>query len=450
MGAAGDDDAQARSDGGWRMNRIDELIAQLCPEGVEFQALGEFGELVRGNGMPKSDFVQSGVGCIHYGQIYTYYGIWTTETISFVAAEKATRLAKVEPGDLIITNTSENVDDVCKAVAWIGDTQIVTGGHATVLKHDQDPKYLSYYLQTPPFLAEKRKYATGTKVIDVSAKSLAKIRIPIPPLEIQREIVKVLDAFSALEAELEAELEARRQQYAHYRDRLLSYEQLRMENGEWRIGAAGDEVAQARRGDVRWATLGEVGAFVRGSGIQKSDFTESGVGCIHYGQIHTYYGTWATQTKSFVSKEHAARLRKANPGNLVITTTSEDDEAVAKAVAWIGAEDVAVSTDAYIFRHSLNPKYVAYFFQTDLFQSQKKPHITGTKVRRISGEGLAKIRIPVPSLAEQARIVAILDQFDALVNDLSRGLPAEITARRQQYAHYRDRLLTFGEWRMES
>lgn len=449
MGAAGDDDAQARSDGGWRMNRIDELLAQLCPEGVEFRALGDFGELVRGNGMPKSDFVESGVGCIHYGQVYTYYGIWATETISFVVADKAARLAKVEPGDLIITNTSENVDDVCKAVAWIGDTQIVTGGHATVLKHDQDPKYLSYYLRTPHFLAEKRKHATGTKVIDVSAKSLAKIRIPIPPLAVQREIVKVLDAFTALEAELEAqlaaELAARRRQYQHYRDALLSFGELRSENGEWRIGAADDAVAQARGDEVRWMALGEVGAFVRGTGIQKSDFTESGVGCIHYGQIHTYYGTWATQTKSFVSKEHAARLRKANPGNLVITTTSEDDEAVAKAVAWIGVEDVAVSTDAYIFRHSLNPKYVAYYFQTDLFQSQKKPHITGTKVRRISGEGLAKIRIPVPSPAEQARIVAILDQFDALVNDLSRGLPAEIAARRQQYAHYRDRLLTFSE-----
>jgi len=139
------------------------------------------------------------------------------------------------------------------------------------------------------------------------------------------------------------------------------------------------------------------------------------------------------------------RLRKAHTGDLVIATTSEDDEAVAKAVAWLGDEVVAVSTDAYIFRHTLNPKYISYFFQTELFQSQKKPHITGTKVRRISGDSLAKIRIPVPSDDEQTRIVAILDKFDALVNDLSYGLPAEIKARCQQYEHYRDRLLTFKE-----
>ena len=184
---------------------------------------------------------------------------------------------------------------------------------------------------------------------------------------------------------------------------------------------------------------------MRGTGIQKSDFTETGVSCIHYGQIHTHYGTWADKTKSFVSPGFAARLRKARTGDLVIATTSEDDEAVAKAVAWLGNEDVAVSTDAYIFRHTLNPKYVSYYFQTKQFQQQKKPHITGTKVRRISGDSLAKILIPVPSEEEQEHIVTILDKFDALVNDISSGLPAEIEARREQYAHYRDKLLSFAE-----
>jgi type I restriction enzyme S subunit len=198
----------------------------MCPDGVRYKAIGDIGELVRGNGMPKSDFAASGVGCIHYGQIYTYYGVWTTETVSFVPAEKATKLAKVDPGNLIITNTSENVADVCKAVAWLGKDQIVTGGHATVLKHGEDPKYLSYYLQSRQFFVEKRKHATGTKVIDVSARSLAKIRIPVPPLAVQREIVSVLDTFRELEAELEAELKGRRRQYQHYRDALLSFTEL--------------------------------------------------------------------------------------------------------------------------------------------------------------------------------------------------------------------------------
>ena len=205
------------------MSQISNLIAKLCQNGVEFKALGDFAELVRGNGLPKSVFTESGVGCIHYGQIYTHYGVWTTKTISFVAEKTAEPLAKVDCGDIVITNTSENIEDVCKAVAWLGEAQIVTGGHATVIKHGQDPKYLSYYFRTPEFFAQKKKHATGTKVIDVSAKSLAKIRIPVPPLEIQREIVKVLDTFTKLEAELEAELEARRRQYKYYRDALLTF-----------------------------------------------------------------------------------------------------------------------------------------------------------------------------------------------------------------------------------
>lgn len=190
--------------------------------------------------------------------------------------------------------------------------------------------------------------------------------------------------------------------------------------------------------------FGEIGSFIRGVGIQKSDFIEFGSGCIHYGQIHTHYGTWADKTKSFIRSDFAARLRKANTGDLVIATTSEDDDAVAKAVAWMGDEEVAVSTDAYIYRHTINAKYVSYFFQTKFFHSQKKPHITGTKVRRISGDSLAKFASQSP-LEVQARIVAVLDQFDTLVNDITAGLPAEIAARRQQYAYYRDRLLTFKE-----
>ena len=191
--------------------------------------------------------------------------------------------------------------------------------------------------------------------------------------------------------------------------------------------------------------MGEVGEFIRGNGLQKSDLVESGARAIHYGQIHTTYGVWATRTNSFVSKEKARKLRKAQPGDLVIVTTSEDDDAVAKAVAWIGQGEVAVSGEIHVFQHSLHPKYVAYFFLTDRFQRSKKRYITGTKVRRISKENLARIDIPIPPLEVQQEIVAILDRFDALVNDLSSGLPAEIAARRKQYEHYRDRLLTFRE-----
>ncbi|WP_292981097.1 restriction endonuclease subunit S [Nitrosomonas sp.] len=197
---------------------------------------------------------------------------------------------------------------------------------------------------------------------------------------------------------------------------------------------------------MEWKALGEVGEFIRGGGLQKKDFTENGVGCIHYGQIYTHYGTYANKTKTYVSKDFFNKARKAKTGDLVIATTSENDEDVCKAVAWLGNEDIAVSSDACIYRNDLNPKFVSYFFQTERFQKQKRLHITGTKVRRVNADDLAKLLIPIPHPGEQARIVAILDKFDALTNSLTEGLPREIELRQKQYEYYRDLLLSFPQF----
>ncbi len=403
------------------MSRIDDLIAEYCPNGVERRPLGAIAKLYRGNGLQKKDFTDEGIGCIHYGQIYTRYNTFTAQTISFVDKKLADKLLKVHPNDLIVTATSENLEDVCKSVAWLGESDIVTGGHSIVVRHHQNAKYLSYYFQTLDFFQRKRAYVHGTKVMEIKKDDLAKIAVPIPPLPVQEEIVRILDSFSSLEAELEAELEARRKQYAHYRDQLLTFDRER----------------------VPWLKLGDVGEFIRGNGIQKKDFQDSGVGCIHYGQIYTYYGLFTDHTKSFIDPQLAEKKKKAYQGDLVIATTSENEEDVCKACAWLGEKPIAISGDAYVFRHHQNPKYMAYYFQSELFQQQKKKFITGTKVLRVNGESMAKIEIPMPSLDEQERIVSILDRFDRLTNDLSSGLPAEIEARRRQYEYYRDRLLSF-------
>jgi len=129
----------------------------------------------------------------------------------------------------------------------------------------------------------------------------------------------------------------------------------------------------------------------------------------------------------------------------VIAAVGETVEDVGKAVAWLGDEPVAIHDDTFLFRHAMNTKFVSYYLQSSTFHAEKAKYVARAKVKRLSGESLAKITIPVPPLEEQARIVAILDKFDALVNDLSVGLPAELAARRKQYEHYRDRLLTFQE-----
>ena len=277
------------------------------------------------------------------------------------------------------------------------------------------------------YLEDRTNSAAMTYIV---LSTLENFPIPIPcpdnpkkSLEIQAEIVRILDAMTAHTAELTAELTARKKQYDYYRDKLLSFEEIK----------------------VNCLPMGHesVGEFIRGGGLQKKDFTETGVGCIHYGQIYTHYGTFAKKTKSFVSVDFFKKARKAKSGDLVIATTSENDEDVCKAVAWLGTEEIAVSSDACIYRHKLNPKFVSYFFKTEHFQKQKRQFITGTKVRRVNADDLAKILIPTPSPEEQARIVAILDKFDALTSSLTEGLPREIELRQKQYAYYRDLLLSF-------
>lgn len=192
--------------------------------------MSELGVLIRGNGLPKSDFTETGIPAIHYGQIYTYYGTYTKSTISFVSEETAKKLRKVNYGDVVITNTSENIEDVGKSVVYLGEEEAVTGGHATIFKPSKDlitGKFFAYFTQTEHFASQKIKLAKGTKVIDVSAKDMEKIQIPVPPLEEQERIVGILDKFDILTTSisegLPKEIELRKKQYEYYREQLLTF-----------------------------------------------------------------------------------------------------------------------------------------------------------------------------------------------------------------------------------
>ena len=413
------------------LNKIEALIEKLCPEGVEFVELGEIATYTRGVSYKKSDEqVDGSIRVLRSNNITLESNQLNFDNVKTLNSSVRVRSDQwLRNSDILISAASGSKAHVGKVAYVEHERDYSFGAFMAVVRIEKNkqnflnPKFLYYLLSSRSFEDYLALSLKSTTINNLNAGIMKKFRIPVPPLEVQRAIVEILDTFTALQQELEAELEARKKQYAYYREEQLSFEE----------------------NEVEWKTLGEIGELVRGSGIQKSDFTESGVGCIHYGQIHTSFGVWADKTKTFISPELAARSRKASKGNLIITTTSEDDEGVAKAVAWIGDQNIAISTDAIIFKHRLNPKYVSYLFQTDFFRKQKKVRITGTKVRRISAKNLAKIRIPLPPLAKQKEIVAVLDQFDALVNDLSIGIPAEINARRQQLEYYQNHLLTFKE-----
>lgn len=418
------------------MNKIEKLIAELCPDGVEWKKLGEIGFFYNGlTGKNKNDFVNGNAKYVTYMNVYSNIEI-DTNIEDYVKINENEQQNRIEYGDVLFTGSSETLDEC--------------GLSSVLTKHIDEPLYLNSFcfgfrlydksIFLPGFLkylfrsAELRKQivktANGVTRFNVSKKLFAQITIPIPPLPIQEEIVKILDTFTALEAELEAELEARRKQYEYYRNTLLTPVE---HNGRWYLNGK----------EVEWKKLGEIGTLIRGSGLQKKDFTENGVGCIHYGQIYTYYGTFADRTISFVSETMARKLKKAQKGDVLISGVSENIEDICKPIGWLG-DEICISGDMFAFRHNQNTKYITYLLQTNDFKNYKRKYAQGTKVIRVKPEKILNYNIPIPPLSEQERIVAILDKFDALVNDISQGLPAEIEARRKQYEYYRNKLLNFS------
>ena len=403
------------------MSRLSELIRDLCPDGVEYRPLGEVAELQRGSGMPKALFREKGVKAIHYGHIYTTYGVYIRDAIVTVDAHAAKKLTTVHPGDLVVANTSENLEDVGSAVAWLGDVDAVTGGHATVVRSTMDSRFLSYYFRTPQFYYEKRRFASGTKVIELSAAKLARIRIPVPPLEVQQEIVRILDQFTTLEAELEAELEARRKQYEYYRDLLIEScdrtgEGLLGDSSSIFRGASPRPIRSyvTRSGGVPWIKIGDVGSDDK----------------------------YVTHTAECITSEGAKRSRRVFPGNFILSNSMSFGR------PYISKIEGCVH-DGWLIVSSFDEAYISDFLyhllRSSLVQMSFRQRAGRGTVRNLNVDIVAATQVPLVPLEEQKRVLRLLDRFDALVNDISSGLPAEIAARRKQYEHYRDRLLSFPE-----
>ena len=160
--------------------------------------------------------------------------------------------------------------------------------------------------------------------------------------------------------------------------------------------------------------------------------------------MYTYYGLSATKTKTFINEALASKLRFAHKNDVVIVGAGENDEDIGIGLAWLGDSEPAVHDACFIFHHAQNPKYISHYLRTHSYHQQIKKYVSSGKICSISAEGIGKAIIPIPSLAEQERIVEILDKFENLTTNLSQGLPAEIAARQQQYEYYRDQLLTFN------
>lgn len=175
------------------MSKIDKLIERLCPDGVEYRALSEVGVLTRGKRFCHKDAVEDGVPCIHYGELYTHYGIWADRVKSHVRTDMAPKLRYASPGDVVIVGAGEAVEDIGIAVAWLGDGEVAVHDACYIYSHSLNPKYVSYYCRTRSYHDQLRRFISSGKISSISAKGVGQARIPVPPMEVQEEIVRVLD-----------------------------------------------------------------------------------------------------------------------------------------------------------------------------------------------------------------------------------------------------------------
>lgn len=384
--------------------------------------LKEIGTFYSGlSGKSKSDFSEGNALLVTYRNIFNN-PVLNPAIKDTVVVGKDEKQNEVLWGDILITGSSETPADagMSSVVLFNPQEKMYLNSFCFGFKlndmNEALPSYIGHLLRSTSIRAAISKTAFGVTRFNVNRMRFADIEIPLPPLNIQKEIVSILDSFTSLIDKMKQEVEMRKKQMEYYREKLMAPQK------NWEI-----------------KTLGEIGTFTRGNGLQKSDFRVKGFPCVHYGQIHTYYNTCIYKTKSFCEEDLAKKLQKASYGDLLIATTSEDVKACCKAAVWFGAGDVAYSGDSFCYSHDQDPKYMAYLFQTEMFAKQKQKAATGAKVIRVSGESMASFSFAFPPLVQQRQIASILDTFETYISKLEKM----IELRQKQYEYYREKLLTF-------
>ncbi len=426
------------------MSRLDDLIAQLCPDGVENVQMGEITEIRSGWGFPineqgnkEGDFPFYKVsdmnlpGNSRYMQYANnYVSKETTRKLGYKPAPVGTTIFP-KIGQAIGTNKKRLLNqEACYDNNVVG----IIPGKAI------NPNFLYYYLESQELL----KFADFSGALPSIRKTTLEAHIlPFPPLPVQEEIVRILDKFTILEAELEAELAAREMQYHYYRDDLLDFNPHKPQRAPGSSHLSHLLQTLCPEG-VNHYELGEIStSMFRGSGITREQVRDSGTPCVRYGEIYTTYGIYFRQCVSFTDPNLIMNKKIFGHGDLLFAITGESVEEIAKSTVYLGNEKCLAGGDIVVMKHNQNPMYLAYALSTTDAQNQKSKGKVKSKVVHSSVPSLQKIEIPVPPLPVQQEIVRILDRFDALVHNLQSGLPAEIAARHKQYEYYRDQLLTF-------
>ena len=208
-------------------NDLEEMISQSSERGISIKTLSDLGTLTRGKRFVHADAVDDGIPCVHYGELYTYYGIWTDKTKSHVRSELAPKLRYANKNDVIIVGAGENNVDIGVGVAYLGDEPVAIHDACYFLQHSINPKYISYYLRTHVYHNQIKKYVSSGKICAISADGIGRAKLPVPSIEEQNRIVDVFDTFDVLcndsELGILGEINLRSKQYEYYRDEIMSY-----------------------------------------------------------------------------------------------------------------------------------------------------------------------------------------------------------------------------------
>lgn len=378
------------------MNKINKLINELCPDGIKWMTLNEICLSINAGGdLPKNYLKGQKVPTSEFP--FPIYSNGTEENALYgysdeykVDNEAVTISARGTIG--YHTVRSPKFTPIVRLIILIPNTKIISS------------KFLNYALDITEI------GHSGGSIPQLTVPNVKKIRIPIPPISVQQEIVNILDNFAELEAKLGTELEARKKQYEYYRDELLSLRKDEVSSG-WnlcKLGNLAKNLDSKRKPITRSArSSGEI-PYYGASGI------------VDYVSDYIFDGEYL-----LISEDGANLLARKTPIAFAV-----------KGKSW-------VNNHAHVleFENKITQRYVEIYLNAiDL-----TPYISSAAQPKLNQENLNKIEIPIAPLPEQERIVAILDKFDALVNDISIGLPAELSARRKQYEYYRNKLLSFNE-----
>lgn len=400
------------------MSKLNELLQELCPNGVEYKKIVDVMDFRNGKGHEKLTVAEG------------KYVVVNSKFISSNGQIKKYSNEQISP--LYIDDVLMIMSDLPNGRA-LAKTFLVKQNHVYTLnqricalsvknKNILLPEFANYYLnRNYQFLA----YDNGIDQTNLKKEDIINAKIPIPPILIQRKIVHILDSFSFLVAELQnklqTELIVRKKQYNYYKDMLLSFDST-----------------------VKKVKLKDIAVDIyRGAGIKREEVTETGISCVRYGEIYTTYNTWFDACVSHTKLEYVSNPKYFEHGDILFAITGESVEDIAKSVAYIGNEKCLAGGDIVVLKHNQEPRYLAHVLSTYEARQQKSKGKIKSKVVHSSVPAIEDIEIPLPSMEVQKRYADILDNFEKSCNDLNIGLPAEIEARKKQYEYYRDKLLTF-------